>query len=157
MTHGCHLKLYLAVEIFPTSLFPSLHIVRVILPLPIDRAYSYVVPEHFSHLVRPGRRVVVPFGKRKLAGIVVEEGSLEDLKGYEGKEILDVDMELPLLPAEVLRLTKWIATYYMCSWGEAPHPRPVPAPEWLPWFHYQKKSTENHPVTSPREHANRLF
>ena len=96
-----------------------MHVVRVILPLPIDRAYSYVVPDHFSHLVRPGRRVVVPFGKRKLAGIVVEEGSLEDLKGYEGKEILDVDMELPLLPAEVLKLTKWIATYYMCSWGEA--------------------------------------
>lgn len=94
-------------------------IARVILPLPLDRPYTYLVPEHFWHLVRPGRRVVVPFGKRKLAGVVVEEGKEEDIKGFAAKEILDVDMELPVLPAEILKLTKWMASYYMCSWGEA--------------------------------------
>ncbi len=85
----------------------------------MDRPYSYIVPEHFWHLVRLGRRVVVPFGKRKLAGVIVEEGKEEDLKGYAAKEVIDVDMELPVLPAEILKLTKWIGQYYMCSWGEA--------------------------------------
>jgi primosomal protein N' (replication factor Y) (superfamily II helicase) len=85
----------------------------------VDRPYSYIVPEHFWHLVRLGRRVVVPFGKRKLAGVIVEEGKEEDLKGYAAKEVIDVDMELPVLPAEILKLTKWIGQYYMCSWGEA--------------------------------------
>ena len=69
--------------------------------------------------MRKGRRVVVPFGKRKLAGVVVDEGQEADLKGYKAKELLDVDMELPPLSEELLDLTKWIAKYYMCSWGEA--------------------------------------
>ena len=59
--------------------------------------------------MRKGRRVVVPFGKRKLAGVVVDEGQEADLKGYKAKELLDVDMELPPLSEELLDLTKWIA------------------------------------------------
>ncbi|MBT4602334.1 MAG: hypothetical protein HOC28_04300, partial [Bacteroidetes Order II. Incertae sedis bacterium] len=53
-------------------------IVRVILPLPLNRPYTYLVPEHFVRLMRKGRRVVVPFGKRKLAGVVVDEGQEAD-------------------------------------------------------------------------------
>ncbi len=96
-----------------------MHLARIILPLPVDRPYTYAVPEHFRHLVRVGRRVVVPFGKRKLAGVVVAEGAELDLKGYEAKDIIDVDIELTPMPQEVLKLTQWIAKYYMCSWGEA--------------------------------------
>ena len=98
---------------------PQLQIARIALPVPVDRLYSYHVPEHFQGWVRPGRRVVVPFGKRKLAGVVIEEGSEADLKKYKARDILDVDVELPLLSEELLDLTKWVATYYMCSHGEA--------------------------------------
>jgi len=77
---------------------------------------------------------VVPFGKRKLAGVVVAEGAELDLKGYEAKDIIDVDIELTPMPQEVLKLTQWIAKYYMCSWGEAARggggraPAPPPPP-----------------------------
>ena len=96
-----------------------MQIARVALPVPIDRLYSYTVPESMRTWMRPGRRVVVPFGKRKLAGVVIEEGSEADLKGFKARDILDVDVELPPLPAELLTLTRWLATYYMCAWGEA--------------------------------------
>ena len=96
-----------------------MNIVRVALPVPIDRLYSYSVPDAFRNWMRPGRRVVVPFGKRKLAGVVIEEGTEADLKGYKARDIVDVDVELPPLPDELLDLTRWIATYYMCAWGEA--------------------------------------
>ena len=94
-------------------------IARIALPLPVDQLYSYRVPDHFSRWIRPGRRVVVPFGRRKLAGVVVEEGREADLANVRARDILDVDVELPPLSDELLELTRWIATYYMCSWGEA--------------------------------------
>ncbi len=94
-------------------------IARIALPLPVDQLYSYRIPDHFSRWIRPGRRVVVPFGRRKLAGVVVEEGTEADLASYQARDILDVDVELPPLSDELLGLTRWIATYYMCSWGEA--------------------------------------
>ncbi|MDE2996210.1 MAG: primosomal protein N' [Bacteroidota bacterium] len=96
-----------------------MNIVRVALPLPIDRLYSYEVPIEMRTWMRPGRRVVVPFGKRKLAGVVIEAGIEDDFKGYTPKQILNVDVELPPLPDEVLDLTRWVSTYYMCAWGEA--------------------------------------
>lgn len=54
-----------------------------------------------------------------MAGVVIEAGTEADLAKYKARDILDVDVELPPLSAELLHLTKWIATYYMCAWGEA--------------------------------------
>jgi len=51
--------------------------------------------------------------------VVIEEGLEADLAKFKARDILDVDVELPLLSEELLDLTKWIATYYMCSRGEA--------------------------------------
>ena len=96
-----------------------MQIARVALPVPIDRLYSYTVPEAMRTWMRPGRRVIVPFGKRKLAGVVMEEGAESDIKGFQARDILDVDVTLPPLPEELLALTRWVATYYMCAWGEA--------------------------------------
>lgn len=94
-------------------------IARVALPVPIDRLYSYRVPDSFQTWVRPGRRVIVPFGKRKLAGVVIEEGSEADLAKFKARDLIDVDVQLPPLSQELLELTRWVATYYMCAWGEA--------------------------------------
>ena len=96
-----------------------MQIARVALPVPIDRLYSYRVPDAFRTWMKPGRRVVVPFGKRKLAGVVIEEGSEADLAKFKARDIIDVDVELPPLPDEVLALTRWVSSYYMCAWGEA--------------------------------------
>ena len=37
--------------------------ISVALPLGLDRTFTYAVPEKMRALVRPGQRVVVPFGK----------------------------------------------------------------------------------------------
>lgn len=84
-------------------------IARVALPVPIDRLYSYRVPDSFQTWVRPGRRVIVPFGKRKLAGVVIEEGSEADLAKFKARDLIDVDVQLPPLSQELLELTRWVA------------------------------------------------
>lgn len=44
------------------------HIVQVLLPLPFDKAFDYAVPENQS--VSLGQWVTVPFGQKKLKGVV---------------------------------------------------------------------------------------
>jgi primosomal protein N' (replication factor Y) len=92
-------------------------LVNVILPLPLDRAYTYRVPPGMTLL--PGNRVRVPFSGRVLTGVVValdasapSSGKLADIS-----ELIDADV--PALTDELLRLTRWIGEYYACSWGEA--------------------------------------
>ncbi len=54
-----------------------------------------------------------------MAGVVIEPGTESDLAKFKARDILDVDVELPPLSDELLQLTRWLASYYMCAWGEA--------------------------------------
>ena len=44
----------------------------VSLPVPLDQSFTYRLPETLRHRVKPGCRVLVPFGARKLTGVVVK-------------------------------------------------------------------------------------
>ncbi len=84
--------------------------------MPIDHAFTYVVPEEFAPILRVGMRVLVPFGHRKLTGFVVsilDKTLLNDLK--EIRDILDTE---PIFTDEMLKLARWVADYYLASWGE---------------------------------------
>src|SRR4051812_5856625 len=75
--------------------------------------YTYAVPPALGPRIEPGARVLIPFGARRRAGIVLGvvtdpgEGKLREIEG-----VLDDE---PLLSAEVLALTKWAADYYESS------------------------------------------
>ena len=43
----------------------------VSLPVPLDQAFTYRLPETMQHRVQPGCRLLVPFGPRKLTGMVL--------------------------------------------------------------------------------------
>ncbi len=96
---------------------PAPEIVQVALPLPVNRVFSYRVPSAFQKLTRPGCRVLVPFGSRRLTGVVVPVDPPEPLPASL-KPILDVLDAEPALTEELLDLTHWMASYYLCSWGE---------------------------------------
>ncbi len=88
----------------------------VSLPVPLDQSFTYRLPETLRHRVQPGCRVLVPFGSRKLTGMVVSfvqiapDGPL--------KEVLRLVDEEPVLDAELLSLGRWIAQYYCAPLGE---------------------------------------
>ncbi|MBN2411394.1 primosomal protein N' [candidate division KSB1 bacterium] len=88
----------------------------VVFPVPVQHAYTYLVPEKFNDDVVPGVRVLAPFGPRKVTGFVIgrkDKSDYPDLKAIE--EVLD---PVPLFTPEVLELARWIADYYLCGWGE---------------------------------------
>jgi primosomal protein N' (replication factor Y) len=93
--------------------------VEIALPLPIDSLFDYKVPVKWRKEVLAGKRVWVPFGKRRLLGYVVgvkEESAARGLKSIYS--VIDKD---PIISDDLMRLSEWISEYYMCSLGEAIH------------------------------------
>jgi primosomal protein N' (replication factor Y) len=88
----------------------------VSLPVPLDQSFTYQLPETLRHRVRAGCRVLVPFGSRKLTGIVLK---LHD-EAPEGavKEVFRLIDEEPVLEVELIALGRWIAQYYCAPLGE---------------------------------------
>ena len=85
--------------------------------------YTYRVPEAMEDEAVPGARVLVPFGRRQITGVVAErtEGTSHTVDGAERKlkPLHDVLDARPALTPELLALTRWTADYYLCAWGEA--------------------------------------
>ena len=82
--------------------------------------YDYVVPERLISKVEPGRRVRVPFGRgnRPTIGycVQVENRQVETQRLKEIRSVID---SRTLLFPSMLRLTRWMADYYLCNWGTA--------------------------------------
>ena len=88
----------------------------VILPVPLDRPFTYLLPLTLRHRVQPGCRLVVPFGHRKLIGVALR--CHNDPPEVEAKQALRLLDEEPVLDAELMALGRWIATYYCAPLGE---------------------------------------
>ena len=86
----------------------------VALPVPLDTAFSYQVPDGMEPAV--GGRVLVPFRQRRMSGIVVD---LHDRQpSVETKNVVSVLDPAPVLDAQLMRLGRWIADYYLAPIGE---------------------------------------
>src|SRR5262245_46838380 len=88
----------------------------VSLPVPLDQLFTYALPETLRHRVTPGCRLIVPFGPRKLTGVVLR--SHDDPPQVEAREALRLIDAQPVLDEELLALGKWIAGYYCAPLGE---------------------------------------
>lgn len=91
---------------------------QVILPVPVDKYFSYTIPDSLSEFVDKGKRVVVPFGKRRLLAGIVRRVTKEFPQGTVPKDLLDVLDDLPIVDECHFKFWEWIAEYYLCSVGE---------------------------------------
>lgn len=91
----------------------------IILPVPLNQLFTYLVPETLRHAVVPGVRVYVPFGKgRRLTGIIVRTHNIKP-SAHTAKEILSVlDGQSPSVLPSQLKLMEWMTGYCMCSPGD---------------------------------------
>jgi len=92
------------------------HIVEVAIPLPLEGSFHYLLPESLAPQAAPGKRVLVPFGRRKLTGYLLAEADTP-AEG-ELKEVLQVLDEEPLFTPAELEFYRWIASYYLHPLGE---------------------------------------
>ena len=88
----------------------------VSLPVPVDQSFTYSLPFTLQHRVRVGCRVLVPFGPRKLVGVVLERhGRKPDITVRDVLRLIDPE---PVIDGELMRLARWIANYYCAPLGE---------------------------------------
>jgi primosomal protein N' (replication factor Y) len=88
----------------------------VSLPVPLDQAFTYALPETLRHRVKPGCRLIVPFAGRKLTGVVVR--CHNERPPRAAKSALRLLDEEPALTPELLGLARWISQYYCAPLGE---------------------------------------
>ncbi|HEY3121066.1 MAG TPA: primosomal protein N' [Vicinamibacteria bacterium] len=87
----------------------------VALPLPVQSPFTYAMPEGLARPPR-GARVLVPFGSRRIIGVVTGEGRPQPASSL--KDMLEVVDETPLVPPPLLDLAAWMAEHYLAPPGE---------------------------------------
>jgi primosomal protein N' (replication factor Y) (superfamily II helicase) len=90
-------------------------VVSVALPLPFQSAFSYRVPDEMP-LPERGVRVQVPFGARRVIGVVTGSGA--EVDGVVLKDVVEVVDESPLVPPPLLDLAQWVSEHYLAPPGE---------------------------------------
>src|SRR5882672_12538649 len=90
---------------------------NVALAVPLRTAFTYAIPETLRGTLQPGSRVLVPFRKKAMVGVVVEfaESAPAKTKIREITRVLDF---VPALAPKLIDLAQWIAGYYLAPIGE---------------------------------------
>ena len=88
----------------------------VALPVPVDRLFTYELPQTLRHRVQAGCRVLAPLGSRRLTGVVF--GMRAVAPDHDTRAVLKLLDEEPVLEADLLELARWISEYYCAPIGE---------------------------------------
>lgn len=91
-------------------------VVEVAIPLHLYDCFRYRLPEDLQMAARPGVRLFVPFGRRKLTGYLI--GFTEDENSESLKEVLQVLDAEPLWNRQELDFFRWVSNYYIHPLGE---------------------------------------
>jgi primosomal protein N' (replication factor Y) len=93
----------------------------VVFNRPVDQVFSYRIPPGLTAKVVPGQRVRVPLGRGNspVVGYCVRVDDFAEVDPKKIKDVIDVIDDPPLVNQAMLDLTKWIAGYYSCAWGQA--------------------------------------
>ncbi len=94
---------------------------QIIIPLGVKGTFTYkVLPEHAS-LAKPGMRVMVQFGKKKMYSGIILEIHQNKPDHFIPKPVISFLDEQPLVNETQLQFWDWISSYYMCNIGEVMH------------------------------------
>ncbi|MFK5957291.1 MAG: primosomal protein N', partial [Lutibacter sp.] len=94
------------------------YFIDVILPIPLQKLFTYKITDAEATFLKKGMRVAVEFGKSKIYTALVYKIHTEMPIGYEAKEIHQILDDTPILHEIQIKHWEWISEYYMCSLGE---------------------------------------
>ncbi len=90
-------------------------ILRVALDVPLDTLFDY---EDGGHAAEVGQRVLVPFGPRRLVGVVLAKAAGSEMAPSRIKPVLQAFVGEPLLATRTIKLLKFCADYYHSPIGQ---------------------------------------
>ncbi|SHJ12141.1 replication restart DNA helicase PriA [Desulfatibacillum alkenivorans DSM 16219] len=88
---------------------------EVAVAAPLEQTLTYKLPQDQASLAEPGKRVLVPMGRRRVTGYIL--GPAPKPEGFKARSILDILDELPLFPEAMVPLFRWLADYYLYPLG----------------------------------------
>ena len=95
-----------------------LYFIDVILPIPLEKLFTYQISEAESRFLKPGMRVSVPFGKSKIYSAIVINVHNNEPQVYEAKQIHQILDEEPIVTQKQIEHWQWLSAYYMCTLGD---------------------------------------
>ncbi len=90
----------------------------LILPVPIDRMFTYFIPEKMRENCEPGKRVIVQFGARRFYTAIIYSLAENVPEGITPKPIEMILDDVPVVNPLHLKFWKWISDYYLCGPGD---------------------------------------
>mgnify|MGYP001814421169 CR=1 FL=1 len=94
-------------------------ILRIAVPSPLFRHFDYLPPASADvRALQQGIRVRVPFGRRKVVGILLEVRSESEIDRSRLKPALAILDAQPLISNDVLAMALWASAYYHHPDGE---------------------------------------
>jgi primosomal protein N' (replication factor Y) len=91
---------------------------EVVFDRPLEHAYTYGVPDALRDSIGVGKRVQAAFGKGDKTTVGYCVGLHDKPPARSVKDIRRVLDDEPILTPDLLRLTRWMADYYLCGWGQ---------------------------------------
>jgi primosomal protein N' (replication factor Y) len=88
----------------------------VSLPVPLDQVFTYSLPLTLQHRVKPGARVLAPFGTRKMTGVALRVH--DEKPSVAARDLFRLIDAEPVLSEELITLGRWISGYYCSPLGE---------------------------------------
>src|SRR4051794_13909874 len=90
---------------------------------PVDQVFTYREPPRLRAAIQPGQRLRVPLGRGNQPAVGYCVRLDQPLPGGAGrariKDVVEVLDDPPLIDPAMLELTRWLAGYYACAWGQA--------------------------------------
>ena len=91
-------------------------IVRVALDVPLSTLFDYTVADGIA--VSVGQRVIVPFGRRQMVGVVMECAATTDVPPERIKPVMQMLLDSAPLSAQLLDLLRFCSDYYRYPIGQ---------------------------------------
>lgn len=89
---------------------------HVAFPLYVDQLFTYTLPPQWQTTLHPGWRVLAPFGRRKITGLIVRTDDHCNIANP--KPIAEPLDAFAVIPPDLMQLAAWMSDYYMTPIGQ---------------------------------------
>jgi primosomal protein N' (replication factor Y) (superfamily II helicase) len=94
-------------------------ILQIAIPSPLRQIFDYLAPTNCEHdKLQVGTRILVPFGTRKVIGLLVGTTNQTTISESKLKTALAILDEEPIIPDSIMELTRWVSEYYHHPLGD---------------------------------------
>ena len=116
----------------------KIYLLDIILPIPLDKTFTFYCSQNDYKKIKIGCRVKVPFGKKnkKKIGIVFKKNTL-NLQKNVYKKIISIIDSTPIISNKQFQILKWVSNYYMSSFSKTLY-------QLIPNFLFKIKIHENY-------------